>query len=115
VVVAYNLHQQDEEVHVVEENGTRFEAVEFREPALRPGERPTDPIETSLGRFEHEADAVKVARAAWRGFRQNPNRDVAWWLVRVAGEDLARWIAESRSDVERVLDLTTRQLIVLRK
>ena len=92
-----------------------FEAVEFREPPLQPGERYTGPIETSLGRFEKEADAIDVAREAWQGFQANPTKDVAWWLVRVEGEDLARWIAESRSDVERVLDLTTNQLVVVRR
>jgi hypothetical protein len=89
----------------------RFEAVEFREPALVPGARPTDPIETSLGHFADEADAVAAARLAWRGFRASPTSDVAWWLVRVQGEELARWIAESRSDVERMLDLTTLELV----
>ena len=98
---------------MAEETVKRFEAVEFREPALVPGERPSDPIETSLGHFEEEADALAVARAAWRGFRENHSTDVAWWLVRAQGEELARWIAESRSDVERVLDLTTLQLMEL--
>jgi hypothetical protein len=98
---------------VVEETVKRFEAVEVREPARVPGELPTGPIETSLGHFDEEADAVAVGRAAWHGFRENPNTDVAWWLVRAQGEELARWIAESRSDVERVLDLTTFQLVAL--
>lgn len=100
---------------MVQGTDKRFEAVEFREPALAPGQRPGDPIETSLGRFEDEADAVAIAREAWRGFRANPTTDVAWWLVRARGEDLARWIAESRSDVERVLDLTTLELVPVRR
>lgn len=100
---------------MAEETVKPFEAVEFREPALVPGERPSDPIETSLGRFGREADAVTAARAAWRGFREDPTTDVAWWLVRAEGEELARWIAESRSDVERVLDLTTLRLVELRR
>ena len=94
---------------------TLFEAVEFREPALRPGERFSGPIETSLGQFEVETEAIAAARQAWRGFLDNPTDDVAWWLVRAPGEDLARWIAESRSDVERVLDLTTKQLVAVRR
>ncbi len=94
---------------------TLFEAVEFREPALQPGERYSGPVETSLGEFEDETKAIAVARQAWRGFLENPSHDVAWWLVRVPGEDLARWIAESRSDVERMLDLTTRQLVAVRR
>ena len=90
-----------------------FETVEFREPALQPGERYTGPIETSLGTFEVEGDAIAVGRQAWKAFLANPTNDVAWWLVRVEGEELARWIAESRSNVERVLDLTTKQLVEL--
>ena len=92
---------------------TLFEAVEFREPALQPGERYKGPIETSLGTFEDETEAIAVARQAWRGYLESPNNDVAWWMVRVPGEELARWIAESRSDVERVLDLSTKQLVVV--
>lgn len=99
----------------MEDQAIQFEAVEFREPALQPGDRYTGPIETSLGTFEDEADAIGVAREAWKGFLANPTKDVAWWLVRVPGEDLARWIAESRSDVERVLDLTTKQLVAVRR
>lgn len=100
---------------MVESSSTLFEAIEFREPALQPGERYTGPIETSLGRFEVETDAIAAAREAWQGFMANPTSDVAWWLVRVPGEELARWIAESRSDVERVLDLTTKQLVAVRR
>jgi len=99
----------------VDGSAAQFEAVEFREPALQPGERYTGPIETSLGTFEAETDALAVARDAWQGFMENPTKDVAWWLVRVEGEELARWIAESRSDVERVLDLTTNRLVVVRR
>jgi len=91
----------------------QFEAVEFREPALQPGERYTGPIETSLGTFEVESDAIAAGRAAWKAFLDSPTKDVAWWMVRKEGEDLARWIAESRTDVERVLDLTTKQLVVV--
>lgn len=97
----------------MESQAGQFEAVEFREPALQPGERYTGPIETSLGTFEVEADAIAAGRAAWKAFLDNPTKDVAWWMVRVEGEDLARWIAESRTEVERVLDLTTKQLVVV--
>lgn len=99
----------------MEEAKPMFEAVEFREPALQPGQRYTGPIETSLGHFEEEAEAISTARAAWQGYLANPTKDVAWWLVRAPGEELARWIAESRSDVERVLDLTTQQLVAVRR
>lgn len=100
---------------MVDSSPTLFEAIEFREPALQPGERYTGPIETSLGKFEDERKAIAVAREAWQAFMANPSHDVAWWLVRAPGEELARWIAESRSDVERVLDLTTKQLVAVRR
>lgn len=100
---------------MADNNPTLFEAVEFREPVLQPGDRYTGAIETSLGKFEVEVEAIAAAREAWRGFLANPTKDVAWWLVRTEGEELARWIAESRSDVERVLDLTTNQLVVVRR
>ena len=92
---------------------TLVEAVEVREPVLKPGGRYKGPIETSLGIFEDETEAIAVARQAWRGYLESPNNDVAWWMVRVPGEELARWIAESRSDIERVLDLTTKQLVAV--
>jgi len=88
-----------------------FEAVEYREPALEPGEQYTGAIETSLGKFESEMEAIASGRMAWQGFLESDSKDVAWWLVRVEGEELARWIAESRSEIERVLDLTTKQLV----
>ena len=43
--------------------------------------------------------------------RESGSHDVAWWVVRVPGETLARWIADGRSPVERVLDLRSNQLV----
>ena len=88
-----------------------FTAMQFVEPALEPGQRYTGPQETLLGTFDNEADAVLVARAAWNEFRTKETADVAWWVVRANDEELARWIADSRSEFERVLDLTTQQLV----
>ena len=88
-----------------------YTATEYREPALEPGMPYQGPIEKSLGTFTEERDAVSAARASWREFRRSDSHDVAWWIVRREGEDLARWIAESRSSVERVLDLTTNELV----
>lgn len=88
-----------------------FTATEYREPALEPGMPYQGPIETLLGAYPNEPDAIEAARAKWKEFRQSDSRDVAWWIVRAQGEDLARWIAESRSSVERVLDLTTHELV----
>lgn len=88
-----------------------FTATEFREPALEPGMPYQGPIETLIGSYADEAEAVAAARAEWKNFRSSDSRDVAWWIVRRQGEGLARWIAESRSSVERVLDLRTNELI----
>jgi hypothetical protein len=90
---------------------TLFTATEFREPMPAPGRPYRGPEETLLGTFESEKEAIDVARARWRDHRAADSNEVAWWLVRRQGETLARWIAESRSDVERVLDLTTNELV----
>lgn len=86
-----------------------FELVEFREPVAAPVGG--TPKETPLGTFGDEADAIAVGREAWRAHRATGSRDVVWWLVRVPGETLARWIADSASPTERVLDLTTNRLV----
>ena len=88
-----------------------FTATEYREPALEPGMPYQGPIETLLGTFSDETDAIEAARTKWKAFRQSDSHDVAWWIVRRQGEELARWIAESRSSIERVLDLTTHELV----
>ena len=88
-----------------------FEVVEFCEPALEPGQPFPGTSETVLGTFEDEVDAVKVGRTAWLAFRDAPTNDVMWWLVRKQGESMALWIADGHSGVERVLDLTTNELV----
>lgn len=88
-----------------------YTATEYREPALEPGAPYQGPIETVLGTFSDERDAIEAARSQWKAFRSSDSHDVGWWIVRRQGEDLARWIAESRSSVERVLDLTTHELV----
>lgn len=88
-----------------------FTATEYREPALEPGMPYQGPIETLLGTFANETDAIEAGRTKWKAFRQSDSHDVAWWIVRKQGEELARWIAESRSSIERVLDLTTHELV----
>ncbi len=89
----------------------QYEAMQFVEPAFGPGEKFPGTIESRLGVFSSEDDAIEVARHAWRDHRASDSHDVAWWIVRKPGETLARWIADSRSPTERVLDLTTRQLV----
>jgi hypothetical protein len=88
-----------------------YTATEYREPALEPGMAYQGPIETLIGTFVEERDAIEAARGRWKGFLASDSRDVAWWIVRKQGEGLARWIAESRSSVERVLDLRTNELV----
>ena len=88
-----------------------FTATEYREPALEPGMPYQGPIETLIGTYDGEPDAIEAARQLWKAYRESGSRDVAWWIVRRQGEDLARWIAESRSSVERMLDLTTHELV----
>ncbi|GBE26078.1 hypothetical protein BMS3Bbin02_02371 [bacterium BMS3Bbin02] len=95
------------------DKGGVFTTHEYREPPLVPGQDPTGPIETLLGSFATEGEAVAVGRAAWETFRQSGSHDVAWWLVRATGEELARWIADSGSDVQRVLNLRTNTLVEL--
>ena len=89
----------------------QFEAMQFVEPAFGPGESFSGTIETRLGFFTSETEAVDVARTAWEDHRASGSRDVAWWIVRVPGESVAQWIADSHSSVERVLDLTSNQLV----
>ena len=90
-----------------------YTATEYREPALEPGMAYQGPMETLIGSYADERDAIGAARARWKEFRMSGSRDVAWWIVRKQGEGLARWIAESRSSVERVLDLRTNELVEL--
>lgn len=83
-----------------------FEAIEFVDYKSRPT---APPVERLIGEFENEADAVEAARQAREAFDQ-PD-DYAWWVVRQSGARLSRWIADSRSDKEYVLDLTSGELV----
>lgn len=83
-----------------------FEAVEFIDRKAHPTAPPEERI---LGTFDDEARAVEVARAAREAF--GLSEDYAWWIVRQSGARLARWIADSRSSKEFVLDLTSGELV----
>lgn len=91
-----------------------YEVVEFVEPAFEEGGSFAGTLERVLGVYETEADAIATGRSAWNAFRESGSSDVAWWIVRAPGESLARWIADAASPVERVLDLTTNQLVEIR-
>ena len=83
-----------------------FEAVEFIELRDQP-----EPVENALGEFADELDAVAAAREAKRVFGESGSDDYAWWVVRKPGARLAQFIADSKSDKEFVLDLTSGQLV----
>lgn len=81
---------------------------------IDPRHPPGQAIQTRiLGMFEEEAEAVEAGRAAMAAFKQGGQEDYAWWLVREEGSQLSRWIADSLSEREYVLDLRSGQLVEL--
>jgi len=88
-----------------------FELRAYREPVPEPGMPFPGTEETVLGVYDDEAEAIAAGRRAWQEFRASGSRDVAWWIVRAEGEELARWIADSASEKDRVLDLRTKKLV----
>jgi hypothetical protein len=85
-----------------------YEAVESIDPRDHPG---APVAETILGTYELEDDAIAVARAAREAFLESGSLDYAWWIVRVPGMTVARWIADSSSNKEFVLDLRSGELV----
>ena len=83
-----------------------FEAVEFIEAPGQPG-----PSEAVLGQYPDETEAVQAARTAKVAFAGTASKAYAWWVVRQQGAQLAHFIADSKSDKEFVLDLTSGQLV----
>lgn len=83
-----------------------FEAVQFIEYRDQP-----EPEETVLGEYADEDTAVEFARRARHRFLVAGSDDYAWWIVRRQGAELAQFIADSKSDREFVLDLTSGELI----
>ncbi len=71
-------------------------------------------MESVIGTFDVESDAIESGRAAWRAAQASDTKDVMWWIVRVPGETLCRWIADRGSEEEQILDLTTNSLVPLR-
>ena len=92
-----------------------FELVEFCEPAPEPGHPFTGTTERVLGAYDDEKDAIAIGRMRWREMREADTADVMWWIVRVPGESLARWVADRSSDEEQVLDLTTNELVRVKR
>lgn len=83
-----------------------FEAVEFVELRDQP-----EPTERLVGQFEDDLEAVAAARSAKADFMAADSDEYAWWMVRKSGAQLAQFIADSKSDKEFILDLTTGQLV----
>lgn len=88
-----------------------YEVVEFCEPTPQPGQPFSGTQERVLGTFDVEAEAIALGRASWTSARASDTRDVMWWIVRVPGETLCRWIADRGSAEEQILDLTTNSLV----
>ena len=91
-----------------------FELVEFCEPAPQPGEPFQGTTQRVMGVYDVETDAIAIGRMRWREMRAADTPDVMWWIVRVPGESLARWVADRSSNEEQVLDLTTNELVILK-
>lgn len=85
-----------------------YEAVENIEPRASHG---TSVEERVLGLAATEAEAIELARTAREAFRESGSSDYAWWIVREPGMTLARWIADSSSSKEFVLDLRSGELV----
>ena len=83
-----------------------FEAVQFVELAGQ-----IDPEEKVLGSSDSELRAVDIVRDARHAFLNSGRAEYAWWVVRKQGDRLAQFIADSKSDKEFVLDLTSGQLV----
>jgi len=83
-----------------------FEAVQFIERRGLP-----EPDETVLGDYAEEVDAIESARIARTIFMASGSNDYAWWIVRKQGARLANFIADSKSDKEFVLDLSSGELV----
>jgi hypothetical protein len=83
-----------------------FEAVEFIETR-----GVVEPEEIVLGEFEEEIDAVESTRSARQAFSETESDDYAWWIVRKKGARLANFIADSKSEKEFVLDLSSGELV----
>jgi hypothetical protein len=90
------------------------EVVEFSEPTPEPGQPFEGTQQDVVGTFDAEVDAIDFGRAAWRAGLSSDTRDVMWWIVRVPGETLCRWIADRGSDEEQILDLTKNSLVPVR-
>ena len=85
-----------------------FEVTQSIEPKSPPG---AEVEVTSLGTFDDLEEAIGAARVARDLVSKSRSDDYSWWTVKEPGAQLARWISDSRSTAEFVLDLRTGQLV----
>lgn len=83
-----------------------YEVVEFVETRGH-----AEPRETVVGVYSDEQIAVDGAREARQSFMASGREDYAWWIVRTVGRKVAAFIADSKSEKEFVLDLTSNELV----
>lgn len=88
-----------------------FQTVRYVEEETAPGRVAPVPTELEIGRYSAEHLAVAAARASMAEFFQTGRLEYAWWIVRQDGEQLANWIADSRTRREFVVDITTSKLV----
>jgi hypothetical protein len=88
-----------------------YEAIEYVEEE-RDGIPTGTSLETLLGTFESEDEAVARARAARAAY--GDRHEYAWWIVREQGGRIALWIVDSRSGREFLMDLTKEEIVDLR-
>ncbi len=88
-----------------------FRTVCYVEEEVEPGRVAPVPTEIDLGEFPTEAEAVTVARASMAEYLTARRTEYAWWIVRARGQELASWIADSRTQREFMVDLTTSRLV----
>jgi len=87
-----------------------FEAIEYIEEEA--AGLPTGSVaERAVGLFFTEAEAVLTARAARSSHLGR--REYAWWVVRRQGEQIASWIADSKSGREFVVDISKERVVDL--
>jgi hypothetical protein len=83
-----------------------YEAVQFIEAKAG-----ADPVETVLGEYGDEIEAIAAARRAKAEFALTGSDVYAWWTVRETGARLANFIADSKSSKEFILDLSSGELV----
>ncbi len=88
-----------------------FQTVRYVEEETEPGRVAPVPTEFAVGRYSSETLAVAAARASMAEYFRSGRPEYAWWIVRQDGEQLANWIADSRTRREFVVDLTTSRLV----